>query len=216
VNPDQIPQLLKQVSYADPRMLPEDPAEVMGMAALWAVVLTDVPADYALHAVGKHYAASPYPIKPSDIADRWRTTVRDRMRNHTGTFEPTAHPDVDPDDVPAYLTALRSEYQAVMTGHAAPTPVRAITSREVQEDDIRAMRQQNDLKAFMHRSVTEAREENQRRRKVVARYPDLNEAIHALPGHAKWSGSVGENARTAAIVAEAEARAAAQQNGQAA
>lgn len=216
MTPDQIPILLKQVSYADPRLLPTDEQELMGLAALWATVLAEVPADYALKAVGEHYAASPYPIKPSDIADRWRTTVRDRMRNHTGTFEPTRHPGLDPDDVHGYLGALRDERQAVITGQTQPTPVRAITSREVQQDDIRAMRQQNDLIAFMRQSVTEARQENERRRKLVARYPDLNEQMHALPGHAMWSGSVGRNTRTAALVAEAEHRAASQQNGQAA
>ncbi|MDX2513882.1 hypothetical protein PV355_01705 [Streptomyces stelliscabiei] len=216
MNPEQIPSLLKQVSYADPRLLPNDPHELMGLAALWARVLADVPADYALHAVGEHYAASPYPIKPSDIADRWRTTVRDRMRKHTGTFEPTAHPDLDPDDVDGYLGALRTEYQAVITGQAPPTPLRAITSRDVQEDDIRVMRQQQDLKAFMKQSIAQARQDNERRRKLVARYPDLNDEMHALPGHAMWSGSVGGNTKTAAIVAEAEHRAATEQNGRAA
>ena len=216
MTPDQIPQLLKQVSYADPRLLPEDPAEIMGMAALWAVVLADVPANYAMTAVGQHYAASPYPIKPSDIADRWRTTVRDRMRQHTGTFEPRDHPDIDPDDVPAYIAAVRAEYDAIRTGQAPPTPVRAITSREVQEDDIRAMRQQDDLKAFMRQAITQAATDNKNRRKAVARYPDLDEKIHDLPGHKKWSGSVGGNQRTAAIVAEAEHRAAAGQNASAA
>jgi hypothetical protein len=216
VKPDQIPQLLKQVSYADPRMLPEDPAEVMGMAALWAVVLADVPTDYAMHAVGEHYAASPYPIKPSDIADRWRTISRDRLRNHTDTFEPTRYPHLDPDDIAGYQAALRAEREAVRTGQAKPTPVRAITSREVQEDDIRAMRQQDDLKAFMRQAITTAAADNERRRKLVARYPDLDEQMHALPGHAKWSGSVGENQRTAAIVAEAEHRAATGQKASAA
>lgn len=206
MTPDQIPTLLKQVSYADPRLLPSDPQELMGLAALWATVLTDVPTDYALQAVGQHYAACPFPIKPSDIADRWRTTVRERMRQHTGTFEPNQHPHVDPDDVPAYLDALRAERQRVITGIAQPTPVTAITSGEVEEDDIRAMRQQDDLKAFMRQSITQARDDNERRRKLVARYPDLNDAIHQLPGHAQWSGSVGGNTKTAEIVAEAERR----------
>jgi hypothetical protein len=216
VTPDQIPQLLKQVSYADPRMLPEDPAEVMGMAALWAVVLADVPSNYAMHAVGEHYAASPYPIKPSDIADRWRTISRDRLRNHTDTFEPTRYPHLDPDDIAGYQAALRAEREAIRTGAAKPTPVRAITSRDVQEDDIRAMRQQDDLKAFMRQAVTQAAAENERRRKLVARHPDLSERMHDLPGHKKWSGSVGGNERTAGIVAEAEQRGATRHDGQAA
>jgi hypothetical protein len=96
MTPDQIPGLLKRVSYADPRVLPDDEREVVGMAALWADVLRDVPADYAMQAVSAHYAVSPFPIKPSDISTRWRALVRDRMDKHNGTFEPTVHPQLDP------------------------------------------------------------------------------------------------------------------------
>lgn len=207
MTPDQIPQILKQVSYADPRMLPDDPHEVMGLAALWATVLADVPVDYAMKAVGEHYARSPFPIKPSDISTRWAADVRDRMNRHAGTFEPTAHPGLDPDDIPGYQAALRTERQAVATGRRAPTPVREITSSEVTEGDVRAMRQQGDLTEFMRQAVRDARGENARRRALVGRYPDLLDRVHALPGHAMWSGSVGGNARTAAIVAEAQQRA---------
>lgn len=128
MTPDQIPQLLKQVSYADPRLLPEDRKELAGLAALWAGVLADVPAEFAMHAVGQHYAQSPFPIKPSDIASRWQTVVRDRMNRHHGTFEPTAHPDIDPDDVDGYLEALRGERRAVVYGQQPPAEIRAITA----------------------------------------------------------------------------------------
>jgi hypothetical protein len=128
VNRDQIPQLLKQVSYADPRLLPSDPKEVMALAALWATVLTDVPADFAINAVGEHYATSPFPIKPSDIADRWNTSVRDRMSRDNGTFEPGDHPNLDPDDVIGYLAALRGQRQAVAQGFQPPNTVKAITA----------------------------------------------------------------------------------------
>ncbi|MGW6652450.1 hypothetical protein ACWGA4_21860 [Streptomyces rubiginosohelvolus] len=207
MNPSQIPQLLKQVSYADPRLLPEDEKELAALAALWAVVLSDVPPDFAMHAVGQHYAASPFPIKPSDIADRWRTVVRDRMGRHTGTFEPNQHPGLDPDDIEGYQQALRAERDAVRTGQRPPMPSRAIAP-SLSTDDVRAMRQQGDLLRHIKEASRAARAENARRRKLVARYPDLNEQMHELPGHARWSGSVGGNRRTAAIVAEAEERAA--------
>ncbi|MFJ3597931.1 hypothetical protein ACIPRU_15610 [Streptomyces sp. NPDC090126] len=207
MNPSQIPQLLKQVSYADPRLLPEDEKELAALAALWAVVLTDVPAEFAMQAVGQHYAASPFPIKPSDIADRWRVVVRDRMGRHTGTFEPNQHPGLDPDDIEGYQQALRAERDAVRTGQRAPMPTRAIAP-PLSQDDVRAMRQQGDLLRHIKEASRAARAENARRRKLVARYPDLNEQMHDLPGHARWSGSVGGNKRTAAIVAEAEERAA--------
>ncbi|WP_327333687.1 hypothetical protein [Streptomyces anulatus] len=210
MTPDQIPQLLKQVSYADPRVLPEDPKEVAALAALWAAVLADVPAEFAMQAVGAHYAKSPFPIKPSDISTRWQTVVSDRMGRHTGTFEPTQHPGLDPDDIEGYQQALRAERDAVRTGQRAPTPSRAIAP-PLSQDDVRAMRQQGDLLRHIKDASREARAENARRRKLVARYPDLNEQMHELPGHARWSGSVGGNKRTAAIVAEAEQRAAGEQ-----
>lgn len=127
MNPDQIPQLLKQVSYADPRVLPDDEDEVKGLAALWAGVLADVPAQYAMYAVGKHYSESPYPIKPSDIATRWRAVVRDRMTRHTDTLEPTHHPELDPDDIEGFQHTLRAERHAVIMGQQPPTPLKAIT-----------------------------------------------------------------------------------------
>ncbi|MFB8101321.1 hypothetical protein ACFC3O_00540 [Streptomyces sp. NPDC056007] len=207
MNPSHIPQLLKQVSYADPRVLPEDENELAALAALWAVVLADVPPEFAMQAVGQHYAASPFPIKPSDIAERWRTVVRDRMGRHTGTFEPNQHPGLDPDDIEGYQQALRNERNAVRTGQRAPMPLRAIAP-PLSQDDVRAMRQQGDLLRHIKEASRAAREDNARRRKLVARYPDLNEQMHELPGHARWSGSVGGNKRTAAIVAEAEERAA--------
>lgn len=215
MTPDQIPQLLKQVSYADPRVLPEDPHEITALAGLWAVVLADVPAQFAMQAVGEHYAKSPFPIKPSDISTRWQAVVTDRMRRHTGTFEPTQHPGLDPDDIEGYQQALRAERNAVRTGQRPPMPSRAIAP-SLSEDDVRAMRQQGDLLRHIKEASRAARADNTRRRKLVARYPDLNEQMHDLPGHKQWSGSVGGNTRTAAIVAEAEQRAATEQQGRAA
>lgn len=215
MTPDQIPDLLKQVSYADPRVLPEDPHEITALAGLWAVVLKDVPAQFAMQAVGEHYAKSPYPIKPSDISTRWQTTVRDRMGRDTTTFEPNAHPELDPDDIAGYHQALRADRAAVVTGQRAPTPSRAIAP-PLSQDDVSQMRQQNDLARYLRNSVAQARRDNARRRKLVARYADLNERMHDLPGHARWSGSVGGNKHTAAIVAEAEERAATEQQERAA
>lgn len=128
MTPDQIPDLLKQVSYADPRLLPGDERELLGLAALWATVLADVPADFAIHAVGQHYAQSPFPIKPSDIADRWNTQARDRLNRDNGTFEPTDHPNLDPDDIAGYLATLRGQRHAVAQGIQQPNTVKAITA----------------------------------------------------------------------------------------
>lgn len=77
----------------------------------------------------------------------------------------------------------------------------------ITEADMRAIREQGDLAAYFRGLITDATTANTRRRKLVTRYPDLHDRIRALPGHANWSGSVGSNQATAAIVAEAEQRA---------
>ncbi|GGY81355.1 hypothetical protein CP967_08500 [Streptomyces nitrosporeus] len=123
MTPDQIPQLLKQVSYADPRVLPEDPKEVAGLAALWATVLADVPVEFAMQAVGIHYARSPYPIKPSDISTRWQAVVRDRMQRDVDPAPP-----VDPDNESAYRHALAAHRRAVATGQEPPVEHHALTA----------------------------------------------------------------------------------------
>ncbi|MFF9554556.1 hypothetical protein ACF1DY_01810 [Streptomyces albus] len=120
MKPEEIPTLLKRISYADPRVLPDDPDERRGKVAMWAGVLRDVPADFALHAAQDHYARSPYPVVPSDIAQRWRRLTGDRLGRHAGTFEPTAHPGLDPDDHAGYLAALRRERETVRRGGTEP------------------------------------------------------------------------------------------------
>lgn len=174
MNRGQIPQLLKQVSYADPRLLPADPKEVMALAALWATVLADVPADFAMNAVGEHYATSPFPIKPSDIADRWNTKVRDRLQRDNGTFEPNDHPDLDPDDVIGYLQALRGQRQAVARGFQPPSNVKAITAGPAADEVTRRLAtlgtyipQQVDDALDAHRPLKAAR-----RAAVIAGQPD--------------------------------------------
>ncbi|WP_405794070.1 cell surface glycoprotein [Streptomyces sp. NBC_01506] len=153
MTPDQIPLLLKQVSYADPRVLPEDPAELMGLAALWATVLADVPTEYAMQAVGEHYAKSPFPIKPSDISTRWGAVVRERMNRHVGTFEPIEHPELDPDDIAGYQAALLAERQAVVHGQQPPTELKAITAGPAAEEVERRMAA---LGSYMPPSVADA------------------------------------------------------------
>lgn len=224
MNPSQIPLLLKQVSYADPRVLPDDEDELKGLTALWATVLADVPAEYAMNAVGRHYAESPFPIKPSDIADRWRTTVRDRMRQHTGTFEPHQHPEVDPDAATGddFVAALKAERHAVVQGRRAPMPARAITAG-LTNDDVRAMRQQKDLAAYIKEVGRERAVECARRKTLVHRYPDLLARLEKIPGQLHWKGFIAPaewggkintcpiRAQIVAIVDEAEQRAAGKQ-----
>lgn len=217
-----VAMLLAYADKLDPSRAPIDEEAILERLDAWADVLADVEAkaphpdgrDWnAAHAVRKHIAASPYPIKASDVSRPWHAFKADLLARHTGTFEPAEHPDVDPDDIPAYRAALLANQHAVSTGQRPPTPSRAIapprsTPAELTEDDVKAMRQEGDLIRHMKEAHRASRAANTARRALVARYPDLHEQLHALPGHAKWTGSVGGNLRTAAIVAEAEQRAA--------
>ena len=80
---------------------------------------------------------------------------------------------------------------------------------DITEQDVRAMRQQGDLPRFFAGIIAGAANRNAQRRALVMRHPDLADRIAEMPGHAAWSGSVGRNRETAAIVEEAERRAAA-------
>jgi hypothetical protein len=153
MKPAEIPQLLAQIALADPRVRREDPIEMRAQIHMWAGILTDVPADFALTAAQQHYANSTWPILPAEIATRWQAVVRDRMNRHSGTFEPQAHPDVDPDDVPAYLDALRGERRAVVLGQRPPAEIRAITAGPAAAE---AQRRLAALGTYVPRTVADA------------------------------------------------------------
>ncbi|MFD5031677.1 hypothetical protein ACFWM0_14865 [Streptomyces sp. NPDC058405] len=92
----------------------------------------------------------------------------------------------------------------------------------LSEQDVHALRQQQDLKAFMAQAMADAKAENARRRALVLRHEDLaaklTEAPHrfTLPGHwtgyippATWNGAANTTpVRPAllALVTEAERR----------
>jgi hypothetical protein len=142
MKPAEIPQLLAQIALADPRVRREDPIEMRAQIHMWAGILADVPADFALTAAQQHYATSTWPILPAEIATRWHALVRDRMNRDVGTFEP--RPDLDPDDVPGYLTALREQRQAVVHGQTPPAEVRTITAGPAAAEAQRRLAQLGD------------------------------------------------------------------------
>lgn len=121
-------ELLAQIALVDDRVVKVDPAEQRAQVAMWAAVLRDVPLTFAGEAVGRHYAESAWPIMPKDVAERWRTQVRDRLGRSTGTFEPTDHPHIDPDDETgdAYVAALRSQRRAIAGGDTEPVALREL------------------------------------------------------------------------------------------
>lgn len=115
MTPEEIPQLLQQLSYADPRILPDDPDERRGKVAMWAAVLADVPYDFAMRTAVAHYRKSPFPIAPSEIAAPWVVESRARLGRHT---DPT--PQADPDDEAAYRAELLGTRRAVAGGRQEP------------------------------------------------------------------------------------------------
>lgn len=125
---DETLELLAQIALVDDRVVKVDTAEQRAQVTMWAATLRDVPLAFAGEAVGRHYAESAWPIMPKDIAARWRDQVRDRLSRSTGTFEPTDHPHVDPDDDKgnAYVAALRAHRRAIAGGDAEPVALREL------------------------------------------------------------------------------------------
>ncbi|WP_432160746.1 zinc finger domain-containing protein [Streptomyces sp. NRRL F-5630] len=127
----EVIRLLGEISLVDDRVVKTDEAEQKAQVRMWAVALSEVPLDFAGEAVGRHYAESAWPIMPKDITARWRDTVRERLSRQVGTFEPTHHPDLDPDDKygNAYVAALRAGRTAVMTGAEQPRELPELVGR---------------------------------------------------------------------------------------
>lgn len=128
MTPDRIPELIARIALADPRVQREDEVEQTAQIDMWAGILADVPYDFALQAAHAHYSKSTWPIMPADIASRWAAGVADRLGRHIGTFEPTAHPELHPDDEAGYRAALAAERRAVATGQQPPNELKAITA----------------------------------------------------------------------------------------
>ena len=139
---EEIPQLIAQIALADSRVRREDKVERRAQILMWAGILADVPADFALHAAQQHYATSQWPILPAEIATRWQALVRERMNRDVGTFEP--HPGMDPDDIDGYLTALREQRQAVVYGQQPPAEIHAITAGPAAAEAQRRVQQLGD------------------------------------------------------------------------
>lgn len=197
MTPDQIPQLIKQISYADPRILPVEEDELIAMAGLWAIVLAEVDYAFALNAAGQHYANSPFTVRPSDIAEQWRTRTHDLSGRHVDPL-----PAADPDDPWAYNAELRATRKAA-AGNVVPfqSPRRALgpggTERAVlayEPEDLGAMRLEGDLKRMWAGVGPRAKDENARRKALVLKHEDLAKKLTEPPiGLARadcWTGFV--------------------------
>lgn len=228
MTPTEIGPFLKRIAVTDPRILPGDEDEAFAALALWAVALADVEATFALNAVARHYANSPFLVKPSDITAQWRAHVKDSVSRYV---DPAPDTD-DPTEYRAQLAAGRAT-----AGHdGAPTPRQAIgpgkydvaaAANEITNDDVRALRAQGDFKRLWNETLREQQAANDARKKLVLQHDDLAERLCAAQGLSAaeyWNGRIppeftsiggGRNrsrirALVLEIVAEAEHRAAAQ------
>jgi hypothetical protein len=160
VTPREVAALLAYVVRLDPRLSLDDPAAADERLAQWCDLLSDVPAQAhgwdAARTARDYIARNPDRIQPSDISRPWHAHKTDVLnRRHVGTFEPTAHPEVDPDDDTgdAYLAALRAERRAIASGQQTPVTHRAITAGPMAAQ---VRRRLAELGTYMPPSVAEA------------------------------------------------------------
>ncbi|MGW6395433.1 hypothetical protein ACWFR1_34195 [Streptomyces sp. NPDC055103] len=182
----------------------------------WYDVLNDYSLDEAKTAAAAVARRQPF-VAPGEIA----TEVRRARAALVSVDAETEPPAADPNNVPLYLRTLRTHRRNVATGQAPATP--AITA-SVTEADVSAMRQQQDLAAFIKQTSREAAARCAARVQIIARYPDLVERVTEQLGRDNWNGYIPPEhdatgrintspirRRLVAILAEAEQRAGQQQ-----
>lgn len=157
MTPREVAALLAYVVRLDPRMSLDDQAAAADRLAQWCDLLSDVPATAhgwdAAKTARDYIARTPYRIQPSDVSRPWHAHKADMLARHVGTFEPTAHPHLDPDDIRGYRVALAADRHAVATGQQAPTTHRAITAGPAAAEVERRLAQ---LGTYVPRTVAQA------------------------------------------------------------
>jgi hypothetical protein len=157
VTPREVAALLAYVVRLDPRLALDDQAAAAERLAQWSDLLSDVPATAhgwdAARVARDYIARNPYRIQPSDVSRPWHAHKADQLRRHVGTFEPTAHPHLDPDDIKGYRRALAAERHAVAIGQQAPTTHRAITAGPAAAEVERRLAE---LGTYMPRTIAQA------------------------------------------------------------
>jgi hypothetical protein len=156
-------------------------------------------------------------VAPGEIATEIRRT-RAALVSVDAETEP---PAADPNNVPLYLRTLRTHRRNVATG---ATPAIPALTAAVTEADVTAMRQQQDLSAFIKQTGREAAARCAARVQIVGRYPDLVERVATQLGRDNWNGYIQpehdangrintspNRAALLAILAEAEQRTGQQQ-----
>jgi len=107
-----------------------------GVLAFWAEQLHDVDPAAALRAVTAHYSEEHRRIMPSDVLKRVRAESAAQRRQDYDQVN--AVPDADPDDVPAYLAALRAGRLVDNSPAAQPRPISAVVEKILRRRPIDA------------------------------------------------------------------------------
>jgi hypothetical protein len=110
MTPSQTAELLAFAAAFDRRTLGK--ADVLA----WHTVLHDIDADAAKAAVTQHYADETRWIMPADIRQAVRRQRADAADSIQGPGLPAEIPDADPDDVPAYLAAVKEQRHRAADG----------------------------------------------------------------------------------------------------
>lgn len=158
MTPREVTALLAYVARLDPRMTLDDQAAAAERLAQWCDLLSDVPATAhgwdAAKTARDYIARNTWRIQPSDVSRPWHAHKADMIGRHVGTFEPTAHPEIDPDDPHgnAYVAALRADRLAVATGQQPPSTHRALLAAPESE----SARRLAALGSYVPRTVAEA------------------------------------------------------------
>ena len=102
----EVVRVLAHVAAYDRRTVGEADVEA------WHTALADISLTDALHAVDEHYRRSRDWLMPADV----RTTARRLRGSRLEHAHRAPHPDVDPDDVAAWLAAHRQQLRAIADG----------------------------------------------------------------------------------------------------
>ncbi|WP_329520529.1 hypothetical protein [Spirillospora sp. NBC_01491] len=191
---DQIIDLLSLAAARDRRTIGR--ADVLA----WHDDIGDLPLDDCREAIGIHFRESTEWLLPAHVR-RIAKRLRDERGGVPGPGLSPPIPDADPDDVPAYLAALRRQAAASAAGQDVPALEAGETASYDDNPHVRQI-----LRRF------EAEREGARRRKVQQDTADrealkvYREAVEELLALSDHGQAATEQAR-AELLSEAEAAA---------
>ncbi|MER5706021.1 hypothetical protein [Streptomyces sp. NPDC002122] len=148
----------------------------------WYDVLHDYSLNEAKTAAASVASRQPF-VAPGEIA----TEVRKNRRALVSVDAETEPPAVDPNNVPLYLRQVRTHRRAVATGL---TPAIPALPASITENDVAAMRQQQDFTSFRHQITREAAARCAARVQIIGRHPDLVERVATQLGRDNWNGYI--------------------------